>query len=140
MHGLITSNEFISRDEGLHTNFGVLLYKKYLPKTRLSQDEVVDMFKEAVDIEHKCCIEALPVRLIGMNAELMHQYVQFVADRLLVSLGYEKIYNVNNPFNWMVNISCQTKSSFFEVRVTDYALAGVGVKKEDNVFSLDVDF
>ena len=121
MPGLTFSNELISRDEALHCEFAILLYSKLLKK--LDKSRIHDIIKEAVEIETEFICQALPCRLIGMNSELMTQYIQFVADRLCVQLGYKKIYNVGNPFDWMELISLESKTSFFERRVSDYALA-----------------
>jgi ribonucleoside-diphosphate reductase subunit M2 len=136
MPGLTFSNELISRDEALHTEFAILLYKKLLKK--VSKAKVQEIIKEAVAIETEFICDALPCRLIGMNAELMTQYIQFVADRLAVQLGYDKIYNVNNPFSWMEMISIEQKTNFFESRVSDYALANKTVTED--VFEFNEDF
>jgi len=136
MPGLTFSNELISRDEALHTEFAILLYKKLLK--RLSPKVIYEIIHEAVTIETEFICEALPCRLIGMNADLMTQYIQFVADRLSVQLGYEKIYNVSNPFDWMQLISVEQKTNFFESRVSDYALANK--TKDDSVFDFTADF
>ena len=136
MPGLTFSNELISRDEALHTEFAILLYKKLLKK--VSKNKVYEIIKEAVTIETEFICDALPCRLIGMNAELMTQYIQFVADRLVVQLGYDKIYNANNPFSWMELISLEGKSNFFESRVSDYALANKTVTSD--VFEFNEDF
>ena len=136
MPGLTFSNELISRDEALHTEFAILLYKKLLKK--VSKAKVHEIIKEAVAIETEFICDALPCRLIGMNAELMTQYIQFVADRLAVQLGYDKIYNVNNCFDWMQMISIEQKTNFFESRVSDYALANKTVS--DDVFEFNEDF
>jgi len=126
MPGLTFSNELISRDEGLHCDFACLLYKNYIPQSdKISYDDLLVVLQEAVAIEKSFVQEALPVRLIGMNSEGMGQYVEFVADRLLVSLGYEKHYKVKNPFEWMEMISLQGKTNFFEKRVGEYQKAGV---------------
>jgi ribonucleotide reductase beta subunit family protein with ferritin-like domain len=138
MPGLCTSNEFISRDEGLHTEFAVLLYSHL--QNKLSKDELYLLIKEAVNIEQEFITEALPCNLIGMNMVLMKNYIEFVADRLIVQLGYEKIYNTINPFQFMERISVEGKTNFFEKRVSEYSKSGVGVKKEDMIFSLDEDF
>jgi ribonucleoside-diphosphate reductase subunit M2 len=119
--GLCFSNELISRDEALHTEFGIALYHKL--KTKLTQSQVHSIIKEAVAIETEFICEALPCRLLGMNSVLMTQYIQFVADRVSLQLGYEKIYKVGNPFQFMETISVERKSNFFEVRVSEYALA-----------------
>jgi ribonucleoside-diphosphate reductase subunit M2 len=136
MPGLTFSNELISRDEALHTEFAILLYKKLLKK--VSKNKVYEIIKEAVVIESEFICDALPCRLIGMNADLMTQYIQFVADRLVVQLGYDKIYNANNPFSWMELISLEGKSNFFESRVSDYALANKTVTSD--VFEFNEDF
>jgi ribonucleoside-diphosphate reductase beta chain len=139
MPGLTFSNELISRDEGLHRDFGVLLYK--LLENRPSEERVREIVEDAVNIENEFVTDALPVSLIGMNAELMVQYIKFVADHLMVSLGFNKIYNAENPFDWMELISIQGKTNFFEKRVGDYQKAGVLNKNETgNFFSLDEDF
>ena len=139
MPGLTFSNELISRDEGLHTDFAVLLYKKYI-REKLSQDKVYEIFKEAVEIEKEFITESLPCNLIGMNSELMKQYIEFVADRLLLQLNYEKIYNSQNPFDFMEMISLTGKTNFFEKRVSEYSKAGVGIKRENMVFSTNANF
>jgi len=138
MPGLTFSNELISRDEGLHCDFACLLYKQLVNK--LSQEDVHAIIANAVEIEKEFVSDALPVKLIGMNADLMCQYIEFVADRLLMSLGYAKLYNATNPFDFMEMISLQGKTNFFEKRVAEYQKSGVMSKKEDNVFKLDEDF
>ena len=115
MPGLTFSNELISRDEGLHTDFAVLLYS--MIHNKLSEEIIYEMFREAVKIEKEFIIESIPCNLIGMNSELMSQYIEFVADRLLTQLNYEKIWNTENPFDFMELISLRPKSNFFEVRV-----------------------
>ena len=137
MPGLTFSNELISRDEALHTEFAVLLYS--LLERQLKRDRVVEIIKEAVEIEKEFIVSALPCRLIGMNSELMGQYLEFVADRLVVQLGYKKIYGTANPFTFMEMISVEGKTNFFEKRVGEYALADKSGKKED-IFSFDADF
>lgn len=139
MPGLSFSNELISRDEGMHCDFACLLYNKHI-KNKLSKDTIQTIIVDAVTIEKEFVTDAIPVNLIGMNSELMCQYIEFVADRLLVSLGNEKVYNVENPFPWMDMISLQGKTNFFEKRVGDYQKAGVNVEKEKQIFSLDEDF
>uniref|UniRef100_A0A6C0KPK2 Uncharacterized protein n=1 Tax=viral metagenome TaxID=1070528 RepID=A0A6C0KPK2_9ZZZZ len=134
--GLTFSNELISRDEALHCEFAVLLYSKLLKK--VDKNRIHDIIKEAVEIETEFICEALPCRLIGMNSPLMIQYIQFVADRLCLQLGYKKIYNVLNPFDFMEMISLESKTNFFEKRVSDYALANKTVT--DNDFNLSEDF
>jgi ribonucleoside-diphosphate reductase beta chain len=139
MPGLTFSNELISRDEGLHCEFACLLYSMLTSK--LSKDEVFGIIAEAVKIEKEFITEALPVKLIGMNADLMQQYIEFVADRWLGELGYPKMFNATNPFDFMEMISLQGKTNFFEKRVGDYQKAGVlGNNKEGQGFSLEEDF
>ncbi|MFM8431159.1 MAG: ribonucleoside-diphosphate reductase small subunit [Bacteroidota bacterium] len=138
MPGLSTSNEFISRDEGMHCDFACLLYS--MLEEKLSSDRVYEIIKEAVSYEHEFVTSALPVSLIGMNSKLMCQYIEFVADRLLLALGYDKVYNSTNPFDFMEMISLQGKTNFFEKRVSEYKKAAVGQQKEENVFKLDEDF
>jgi ribonucleotide reductase beta subunit family protein with ferritin-like domain len=133
--GLCFSNELISRDEALHTEFAVLLYKKL--KNKLNAEKVYSIVAEAVHIEKDFITEALPCRLIGMNSYLMKKYIEFVADRLLIQLGYDKIYNTANPFDFMEMISVDGKTNFFEKRVADYALADK--EKTENDFDLDED-
>ncbi|GAB2953278.1 ribonucleotide-diphosphate reductase subunit beta [Hymenobacter coalescens] len=139
MPGLTFSNELISRDEGLHCDFACLLYERYL-QHKLPQERVHEIIRDAVRIEQEFVTDALPVNLIGMNAQAMSQYIEFVADRLLVSLGYQKIYNASNPFDFMEMISLQGKTNFFEKRVAEYQKAGVMSDRDQNVFSLDEDF
>lgn len=139
MPGLTFSNELISRDEGLHMEFAVLLYNNHL-ETKLPKEEVQHIITTAVEIEKEFVTESLPVRLIGMNADLMAQYIEFVADRLLVELGNDKVYNATNPFDFMDMINLQGKTNFFEKRVGEYQKAGVKSGTEDQKFSLDADF
>lgn len=136
MPGLTLSNEFISRDEALHTEFAILLYSKLNKK--VNKKRVLEIIKEATEIEKEFITEALPCRLIGMNAKLMSQYIEFVADRLSLQLGYEKIYNSQNPFDFMEMISLQGKTNFFERFVSDYALADK--TKTDDIFDMNADF
>ncbi|WP_073851517.1 ribonucleoside-diphosphate reductase small subunit [Pontibacter flavimaris] len=138
MPGLTFSNELISRDEGLHCDFACLLYRMLVNK--LPEERVHDIIKDAVMIEQEFVTDALPVDLIGMNAKLMSQYIEFVADRLLGELGYSKIYNSTNPFDFMEMISLQGKTNFFEKRVGEYQKAGVLGDKDKKMFSLDEDF
>src|SRR5690242_285927 len=138
MPGLTFSNELISRDEGLHCEFACLLYK--MLQQRLSQSEVYRIIGDAVAIEKEFITEALPVALIGMNARLMSQYIEFVADRWLATLGYPKMFNASNPFDFMEMISLQGKTNFFEKRVGDYQKSGVMSGKEQQTFSLEEDF
>lgn len=138
MRGLGFSNELISRDEGLHCDFACLLYSHLVHK--LSAARVYEIVGDAVKMEEEFVQDALPVELIGMNSREMVRYVKFCADRLLVALGYEKLYDEANPFEWMNMISLEGKSNFFEKRVGEYAKAGVGVAQEDQVFSLEAEF
>ncbi|WP_299820129.1 ribonucleoside-diphosphate reductase small subunit [uncultured Pontibacter sp.] len=138
MPGLTFSNELISRDEGVHCDFACLLYSMLVNK--LPEERVHEIIRDAVSIEQEFVTDSLPVDLIGMNAKLMSQYIEFVADRLLVDLGYSKIYNSTNPFDFMEMISLQGKTNFFEKRVGEYQKAGVLSDKDKNVFSLDEDF
>ena len=134
--GLTFSNELISRDEALHTEFAILLYSKLMKK--INKNRVYEIIKEAVEIEKEFIVEALPCRLIGMNSDLMTKYIEYIADRLSVQLGYDKIYNSSNPFDFMELISVESKTNFFEKRVSEYALADK--KKDDNIFELSEDF
>ncbi|KAK1259719.1 hypothetical protein QJS04_geneDACA015466 [Acorus gramineus] len=143
MPGLTFSNELISRDEGLHCDFACLLYS--LLNQRLSEERVKGIVAEAVDIEREFVCDALPVALVGMNGDLMCQYIEFVADRLIDALGCSKLYNVQNPFDWMELISLQGKTNFFEKRVGEYQKASVMSSLNDgdggsHVFRLDEDF
>lgn len=138
MPGLTFSNELISRDEGMHTDFACLLFS--MLQNKPGEQEVKDIITEAVVFEKEFVTDALPVSLIGMNAETMGQYIEFVADRLLLSLGFSKVYGTANPFPWMDMISIQGKTNFFEKRVGDYQKAGVMAKREDQVFSMEADF
>lgn len=138
MPGLTFSNELISRDEGLHCEFACLLYG--MLQNKLSQEEVHQIIGDAVAIEKEFITDALPVALIGMNSALMAQYIEFVADRWLSELGYAKIFNATNPFDFMEMISLQGKTNFFEKRVGDYQKAGVMSGKDTQTFSLDEDF
>jgi ribonucleotide reductase beta subunit family protein with ferritin-like domain len=135
MPGLTFSNELISRDEALHCEFAILLYKKLNKK--ISKARLSEIIKEAVVIETEFICQALPCRLIGMNSELMTQYIQFVADRLSVQLGYDKIYNVTNPFEFMELISLEGKTNFFERKVGEYSLTN---KNNNNAFEFSEDF
>ena len=139
MPGLTFSNELISRDEGMHCDFACLLYNNHIVN-RLSPEIVRDIITDAVEIEKDFVSDALPVKLIGMNADMMCQYIEYVADRLLVSLGQPKVYNAENPFQWMELISIAGKTNFFEKRVGDYQKAGVMGNREDQVFSINEDF
>jgi ribonucleotide reductase beta subunit family protein with ferritin-like domain len=136
MNGLTLSNEFISRDESLHTQFAVLLHSNLVKKCPLNT--IIDIVTEAVAIEKEFICESLPCRLIGMNSKLMSQYIEFVADYLLGMLGCSKQYNVSNPFDFMEMISLEGKTNFFERTVSEYALANTEVN--ENVFDLTTDF
>merc|ERR1712149_79692 len=141
MPGLTFSNELISRDEGLHAEFACLLYG--MLQHKLPEDVVHELVRGAVDVERKFICEALSCDLVGMNNELMTQYIEFVADRLLTALGHSKLFHASNPFDWMELISLQGKTNFFEKRVGEYQKAGVmasGTQEESRAFALDVDF
>lgn len=139
MPGLSFSNELISRDEGLHCDFACLLYNSHV-KNKLPKSQIREIIIDAVEIEKEFVTDSLPVKLIGMNAELMSQYIEFVADRLLVELGNDKEYNATNPFDFMDMISLQGKTNFFEKRVAEYQKSGVMQGTEKQRFSLDEDF
>ena len=136
MYGLTFSNELISRDEALHTEFAILLYSKL--EKKLNKKRIHEIVKDAVEIEKEFINEAIPCRMIGMNATLMSQYIEFVADRLCLQLGYDKIYNATNPFDFMELISMETKTNFFESKVSEYALANKSVDKD--IFDFGDDF
>jgi ribonucleoside-diphosphate reductase beta chain len=138
MPGLTTSNEFIARDEGLHTDFACALYEEI--ERKVPKAKVHKIIREAVKIEKQFITESLPCHLVGMNDKLMSQYIEFVADRISSQLGYGKIYSSANPFDFMERISLEGKDNFFEKRVTSYAKAGVGKKQEEMTFSLSADF
>ncbi len=138
MPGLTFSNELISRDEGLHSDFACLLFKKLNNKP--SFETILSIITEAVTIEQEFLTDALPCALIGMNSKLMCQYIEFVADRLLVALGFDKHYRVTNPFDFMDMISLQGKTNFFEKRVGEYQKSGVMAKEGSKEFTLDADF
>jgi len=139
MPGLSFSNELISRDEGMHCDFACLLYNNHI-QNKLPKETIQKIICDAVEIEKEFVSDAIPVRLIGMNADSMCQYIEFVADRLLVALGNEKVFKAENPFPWMDLISLQGKTNFFEKRVGDYQKAGVMAEKDKQIFSLDEDF
>lgn len=141
MPGLSFSNELISRDEGMHCDFACMIYNDHIVN-KLPVKTLRKIIIDAVNIEKEFVCESLPVRLIGMNSDLMSQYIEFVADRLLVELGTEKEYNVTNPFDFMDMISLQGKTNFFEKRVGEYQKAGVLTKSDEGSksFNLDVDF
>jgi ribonucleoside-diphosphate reductase subunit M2 len=136
MPGLTFSNELISRDEALHCEFAILLYNKLVKK--MPKSKIHELIKEAVDIETEFICDALPCRLIGMNSKMMTQYIQFVADRLCLQLGYDKLYDVTNPFDFMELISLEGKTNFFERVVSDYSLANKTVN--ENTFEFNEDF
>ena len=141
MPGLCFSNELISRDESMHVEFAVLLYS--MINNRVSEKDVHEMFIEAVEVEKKFIIESIPCALLGMNADLMSTYIEFVADRLLVQLDYAKVFNARNPFPFMERISIETRSNFFENRVAEYSKANVGSQVDHSKiheFSLDTEF
>lgn len=141
MPGLAFSNELISRDEGMHVEFAILLYS--MIKQRLPEETVHQIVKEAVEVEKNFIIESIPCSLLGMNSDLMSIYIEFVADRLLSQLNYNKIWNVANPFPFMERISIETKSNFFESRVSQYSKANVGNKQQHSEirkFVIDADF
>ena len=139
MPGLTFSNELISKDEGLHTDFAVLLYTKYI-ENKLDESIIHDIIGEAVEIEKEFITESLPCNLIGMNCELMSQYIEFVADRLLIQLGCTKKWNTSNPFDFMELISMTGKTNFFERRVSEYNKANVGQSADKMKFSLTEPF
>lgn len=139
MPGLSFSNELISRDEGLHRDFACVLYNSHI-KNKLPEDQLYKIITDAVEIEKEFVTDSLPVSLIGMNSELMCQYIEFVADHLLESLELKKVYNASNPFDFMDMISLQGKTNFFEKRVGEYQKAGVNSDREKMSFTLDEDF
>ena len=138
MPGLTTSNEFIARDEGLHTDFACALYEEI--ERKLPKAKVHKIIREAVKIEKQFISESLPCHLVGMNNKLMADYIEFVADRLCTQIGYGKIYSTSNPFDFMERISLEGKDNFFEKRVTSYAKSGVGKNQEEMSFSLSTEF
>jgi ribonucleotide reductase beta subunit family protein with ferritin-like domain len=138
MPGLCNSNELIARDEGMHLKFALLLYS--MIKNKLLESDIHKMFIDAVDIESKFICESLPCSLLGMNSNLMKQYIKFVSDRILIDLGYSKIFNVSNPFDFMESISIEGKTNFFESRPTQYQNANVLNKSRDSSFIFTEDF
>lgn len=138
MPGLTFSNELISRDEGLHCDFACLMYKHLVQKP--PKERVIEIIAEAVKIEQEFLTDALPCDMLGMNCQLMSEYIEFVADRLLGELNIEKIYNTKNPFSFMELISLEGKTNFFEKKVGEYQKAGVMANRLDNVFTLDAEF
>ena len=139
MPGLSFSNELISRDEGMHCDFAVLLHNNHL-SNQVSEERIKEIIMSALEIEKEFILESLPVRLIGMNSDLMSQYLEYVADRLLIDLKCSPVYGVENPFDFMANISLQGKTNFFEKRVGEYQKAGVMDKSDGDAFSFDTDF
>jgi ribonucleotide reductase beta subunit family protein with ferritin-like domain len=135
--GLTFSNELISRDEALHTEFAILLYSKL--NNKLKNNQIKEIIQESVEIEQEFICDALPCKLIGMNQKLMGQYIEFVADRLSVQLGCEKIYNTANPFDFMEMISIERKTNFFEAKVSEYALA-TKMSDDNDAFKFDEEF
>lgn len=138
MPGLCSSNELIARDEGMHAGFAVILYN--MLSNKLPEADVHIMFLDAVEIERKFICESLPCALLGMNADSMTQYIKYVADRLLVDLGYNKVFNESNPFDFMESISIEGKTNFFESRPTQYQKASVLNKSRDAIFNMNEDF
>ncbi len=139
MPGLAFSNELISRDEGLHCDFACMLYTDHI-QNQLNPQDIYDIILDAVEIEKEFVSDALPVSLIGMNSAMMCEYIEFVADRLLIALGLQKQFNASNPFDFMEMISLQGKTNFFEKRVAEYQKSGVMSEKESMAFSMDADF
>ena len=135
---LCDANTWISRDEALHCDFASLIFRKL--RRRPERAIIAKMMNEAVELEMDFVQNAVPVNLIGMNPDKMGTYVKFCADRLMKDLGFEPIYNVTNPFEWMVSICLEGKANFFERPVTEYAKASVGVDDDGDLFSVDVDF
>ena len=140
MPGLCTSNEFISRDEGLHCEFAVLMHSLLSEEEKLDKETITQILTEAVEIEKEFITEALPVSLIGINDKLMAQYIEFVCDHWLQQYGCEKYYNSENPFDWMELISLEGKTNFFEKRVSEYQRPGVMAERSQQTFTLDADF
>ena len=138
MPGLTFSNELISKDEGMHTDFAVLIYSHL--ENKLDESTLYEIIKEAVEIECKFITESIPCAMIGMNSKLMIQYIKYVADRLVYQLGYNKIYNESNPFDFMQLISMENKTNFFEIRVGEYSLANVNIGTGDEKENKDINF
>ena len=137
MPGLTFSNELISRDEGMHTDFAVLLYSKL--KNKLSQERIYEIVNEAITIEKSFISESISCAMIGMNTMLMNQYIEYVSDRIVYQLGYKKIFNSQNPFDFMQLISMENKTNFFEKRVGEYSLANVKIDAEDDIGEMNFD-
>jgi len=140
MSGLCTSNEFISRDEGLHCQFAVLMHSLLKEEEKIDAATITQIITEAVAIEKEFILEALPASLIGMNSESMSQYIEFVADHWLQQLGAPAFYGAKNPFEWMELISLEGKTNFFEKRVSEYQRPGVLSEKHSHTFTLDAEF
>jgi ribonucleotide reductase beta subunit family protein with ferritin-like domain len=140
MPGLCTSNEFISRDEGLHCEFACLMHDLLSDEEKISKETITSILTEAVDIEKEFITEAIPVSLIGMNADMMKRYIEYVCDFWLERLGCKKVYNTENPFDWMELISLEGKTNFFEKRVSEYQKSGVLGDRTQNTFTLDAEF
>ena len=140
MPGFCHANKYISRDEEKHTTTSVMLYNDIKDQYRLTEEEVVEIVKEAVAVEVDFIIDSIPCAMLGMNSKLMNEYINYVADRLLVRLGYNKVWKDQNPFEFMEKISVEDKANMFEGRVDAYNKSGVGVSKEDREFGLDGDF
>ena len=139
MPGLSFSNELISRDEGLHCDFACHLHNNHVVD-KVSEEKIKEIISSALEIEKEFITESLPVDLIGMNSDLMKQYLEFVADRLLLDLKCSKVYNTENPFDFMQNIALENKTNFFEKRVGEYSKASVGTKSEENELNFDMEF
>lgn len=140
MSGLTISNEFIARDEGKHTETTIALYRDLMPQYQLNINEVYEIVDSAIKIEQEFITESIPCAMLGMNTNMMKQYIEFVGDRLLVQLGYPKKYFTKNPFDFMENISMETKTNFFEAVVSSYSKSGIGISSNDMKFELDEDF
>jgi ribonucleoside-diphosphate reductase subunit M2 len=138
MPGLSFSNKLISRDKGLHCDFACLLYSKLI--NHLPAARVTNIISSVVNIEMEFVVDALPIKLIGMNSSMMCDYIKFCADRLLIALSYQRHYKIGNLFKWMKMISLQGKTNFFEKRIGEYSESGVGVNKADQTFALDASF
>jgi ribonucleotide reductase beta subunit family protein with ferritin-like domain len=139
MPGLLNANEFIRRDENSHVKTSIMLYNDLKEEHRLSQEEVESIVREAVEVEKVFMTESIPCSMLGMNVELMKQYIEYVADQLLVQIGYNKIWKTANPFEFMVNMSLENKTNFFEHRVSEYNKSGVGTSEEDRELTFDDD-
>jgi ribonucleotide reductase beta subunit family protein with ferritin-like domain len=140
MPGFCKGNKFISRDEEKHTSSSIMLYNDLKDEYKLPKERVVQIVKEAVEVEIEFIIESIPCAMLGMNSDLMKQYINYVADRLLFRLGYDKVWKDTNPFDFMENISVEGKTNMFEGKIDDYNISGVGVSVEDRAFGLDAEF